>query len=209
LRDTLIDINALELINGAHKTLRNSQCLCDEAEVLHNHQMFARSYALSHFAREEFGKCLMLYRTAIDVLAGIKVDWKKLNKRFRDHKQKILNDIFISLILFGEIKPYNGRTMLSAIDNINIRKNECLYVDWKKNQFISPEEVVSEHKSKRNLDLAIHRIAKLSPILIELSDRLKSQSKDEILKAFPKEYLDDPEKFIELYSKRLLKGKGD
>lgn len=113
------------IFDDAIKCLGNAQELCDESEILHKHGKFARSFALSHFAREEFGKSFMSFRVLVDVSAGVKVDWKKLNRRFRDHKQKLLNDSAISTSLFGKEWKYNGlplECLFAGIDFKNDRK---------------------------------------------------------------------------------------
>jgi AbiV family abortive infection protein len=180
-KDRINNVKLEKLLEGGMKAVRNSQCLCDEAELLHNKKMFSRSYALSHFAREEFGKGFMLFRIAIEVAVGSKIDWKTLDRRFRDHKQKLVNDRAISLVLFGHIesngKKINPLELFATIEHANMRKNQSLYVDWQKGEFVAPWEVISEHQSERNLSLAVYRIAKLSPILVEISQYIRSQPK--------------------------------
>jgi len=193
---------------GAIKCLRNSQELCDEAELLHNNKMYARSFALSHFAREELGKSFMLFRTLIEVAAGVKVDWKKLNRRFRDHKQKLINDAAISMFLFSTEFEKQGlpiEMVFQFIDKKNDLKNKFLYTDWDDGNFTLPSDVVTEKQSKRNLDLAIFRIAKFSPSLVDLGS-LKNATKESIRNSYPDELITNPEGFMkkfysELYSK--------
>ena len=175
------------IFDGAIKCLRNAQELCDESEILHEHGKFARSFALSHFAREEFGKCFMLFRVLVDVTAGVRVDWKKLNRRFRDHKQKLVNDSAISTSLFGKEWKDSGLPLdmlFAGIDFKNDRKNSCLYTDWKDGGFTLPSSTITERQSERNLSLAIYRIAKLGPALVELQ-RLKGESKQELKAKYP------------------------
>ncbi|HHF3271739.1 TPA: AbiV family abortive infection protein [Vibrio diabolicus] len=192
------------LIAGAMKCIMNAQQLCTESKLLHEHQMYARSFALSHFSREEFAKAMMLYRTAIEVKCGLKVDWKRLNRRFRDHKQKLVNDRLMSAMIYGlaGVDPSDGAKVLSGsmagIEFSNNRKNECLYVDWSSGDFHLPEEKISEELSKRNLDLATHKILILSPMMMKLNDILNA-TKDEARSAFKAlgpEFLDNPREFI-------------
>lgn len=69
-KERINNLKARDIIEGALKTVRNAQQLCDESELLHQHKMFARSYALSHLAREEIGKSAMLFKVTIDRLLG-------------------------------------------------------------------------------------------------------------------------------------------
>ena len=184
------------IFEGAMKCLKNAQDLCDEAEILHKHDKFARSFALSHFAREEFGKCFMLFRALVDVASGQKVDWKKLNRRFRDHKQKLVNDCVISASMFGSELKAHGLPLEDVFSGINFkndRKNNCLYTDWSDGSFTLPSDMITEDQSERNLSLAIYRIAKLTPQLVRLQD-LKNVSQQELKEKYPKdipENLDD------------------
>ena len=203
--DRINNVKAEVLIEGAIKIVRNAQCLCDEAELLHNNKMYARSYALSHLAREEFAKSLMLYKVCIDVLSGNKVDWKKVDRRFRDHKQKLVNDRATTDMLFGSLEVdgkkldkgvlYNSGT----INYTNHRKNASLYVDWEKGRFIAPEENFTERQSYRNLEIAKYRIATLSEVVVSLVE-ISNKSKDEIKKIFPMEKI---MKMAEEYSNEI------
>ena len=70
------------------KIYENACELIDEAELLLEHKKYARAYLSAHISVEEFGKLPMLHTVALNVHNGVKVDWKALNKRLRDHKQK-------------------------------------------------------------------------------------------------------------------------
>ena len=185
------------LFEGVVKVIRNAQCLVDEAHTLHKHKMYARSYALSHFSREEFGKSFMLIRAAVEVSLNIVVDWIKLSKRFRDHKQKIVNDSVLSWILFANMeidgKKIDLEGLLSTTENKNNRKNECLYVDWaNKKKFVSPEEIVTKEKSERNLSLAEYRIALYSPLIIKIIKNFSSIAPSELKALYLKELQENP-----------------
>lgn len=190
------------IFEGAMKCLRNAQELCDEAEILHKNGKYARSFALSHFAREEFGKSFMLFRVLVDVSAGVKVDWKKLNRRFRDHKQKLVNDSAISTALFGHEWKRQGlplEALFAGIDFKNDQKNSCLYTDWQDGAFTLPSDKITEKQSERNLSLAIFRIAKLGPKLVQLQD-LKGTNKKELRKKYPDVMPSDLDEFLDTLS---------
>lgn len=191
-QDRINNLKASEVIEGALKTVRNAQQLCDESELLHQHKMFARSYALSHFAREEIGKSAMLYKIAIDCLLGRQIDWKKLNRRFRDHKEKIGNDRAFTHLFFGSIEIQGEKLDPKVLFNsgtiayTNARKNASLYVDWTDGKFQSPEESVSENQSARNLDIAMFRVALMSRVVPTLVG-LEKKPQEELAKMFPLE----------------------
>ncbi|MEK4822622.1 MULTISPECIES: AbiV family abortive infection protein [Priestia] len=87
-----MNINQLKVddLEKLFLTIYENACeLLEEAELLYNHERYARAYLCSHIAFEEFGKLPMLYSAALNVYNEIKVDWKFLNKRIRNHKRKI------------------------------------------------------------------------------------------------------------------------
>lgn len=192
IMDRINNVKADVLIEGAIKIVRNAQSLCDESELLHKNKMYARSYTLSHLAREEFAKSLMLYKVCIDVLLGNKVDWKKVDRRFRDHKQKLVNDRAITDILFSSLEVDGKKIDRGVLFNsggisyTNRRKNSSLYVDWQKGRFIAPEENFTERQSYRNLEIAKYRIATLSEVVVSLVE-ISKMSEDEIREIFPME----------------------
>ncbi|HDX9655143.1 TPA: AbiV family abortive infection protein [Bacillus wiedmannii] len=70
------------------KIYENANELLEDAELLYNHEKYARAHACAQFSIEEFGKLPMLYTIATQVSKGDKVNWKDLNTRLRDHKKK-------------------------------------------------------------------------------------------------------------------------
>lgn len=181
------NLKANDIIEGALKTVRNAQQLCDESNLLHQHKMFARSYALSHLAREEVAKSAMLFKVAIDRLLDRQIDWKKVDRRFRNHKEKIVNDRAFTHILFGRMEKQLDPKILfnsGTIEYTNARKNASLYVDWSGGKFHSPEESVSERQSARNLSIAMYRAALMSKVIPSLVEH-EQKTKDELAKIFP------------------------
>lgn len=181
------NLKANDVIEGALKTVRNAQQLCDESNLLHQHKMFARSYALSHLAREEVAKSAMLFKVAIDRLLDRQIDWKKVDRRFRNHKEKIVNDRAFTHILFGRMEKQLDPKILfnsGTIEYTNARKNASLYVDWSGGKFHSPEESVSERQSARNLNIAMYRAALMSKVIPSLVEH-EQKTKDELAKIFP------------------------
>jgi AbiV family abortive infection protein len=100
------------------KIYENACELLDEAELLYNHQKYARAYSCAHIAFEELGKLPMLYSAAINVYNGKKTDWKYLNKRIRDHKRKISQSYGTVMFLNSVLPKYE-----SHVDNISDEQN--------------------------------------------------------------------------------------
>lgn len=187
-----------KLAEGAMKCIINAQELCQESKLLHEHEMYSRSYALSHFAREELSKALMLYVAMIKVVNKGKVDWKQLNRQFRDHKEKIEHDKALTywyLKLNGGENEFNEQELFSGVEFANHRKNECLYVDWQEGDFVSPSQVITKELSHRNLNIAGIKVTHLSEQLLKLNKLLELDRKS-VQVLLGKEFLEDPKKFM-------------
>ena len=165
------------IIEGMIKITLNAQSLVEEAEILYENKYYARTYTLSHIAREEISKLYMLYKVGIEIIAGKKFDHKKLEKRLRNHKSKIQ---FFSMPI-----TITG-TNSSYTKNMNKRKNDSLYVGYEEETFRSPSENITEYISKRTLDLATQTIIKLTNIykLIQTLDEWNKAPKEEFNKVF-------------------------
>lgn len=211
-----------DIIDGMIKITLNAQSLADEAELLLNNKYFARAYTLAHIAREEISKLYMLFRIGIEVIAGKRYDYKKLQKRLNSHNSKIQ---FFSLPI--DIHSEKGE----FVKIVNKRKNSSLYVGWEDNKFQSPSEAIPEYIAKRTVELSINTILKLTNVhkIIESLIYWKEAPKEKFDKAFKniifktnEEMLDEmpydkviklakylEEKSFEQYNKNLEKLKDD
>lgn len=211
-----------DIIDGMVKITLNAQSLVDEAELLSKNKYHVRAYTLAHIAREEISKLYILFKVGIEVIAGKKYDYKKLQKRFNNHKSKIQ---FFSIPYC--IDGLNGK----YVEAINKRKNESLYVGYEQSKFQSPSDAITEHVANRTIELAINTILKLTHVhkIIESLIYWKEAPKEKFDKAFKniifktnEEMLDEipydkviklvkylEEKSFEQYSKNLEKLKDD
>lgn len=81
---------SLDQIEAARQLLiSNARELVNESNLLIKEGRYARSYALAHIACEELSKIPMLVRAGTWVALGLPVDWKKLDKRLRNHQGKL------------------------------------------------------------------------------------------------------------------------
>ena len=165
--------------------------------------MFARSYSLSHLAREELTKCFILYRPLVQYIIGEKVDWKKIRKRFISHRSKIIGDRATTHSLFGddlEKKGVDIKRLFSGIDKTNEWKNLSIYVDWQNDNFISPSESITEKKAERNLEIALFRIQSFTPIFVEIT-KLSPEIEEKMRKTFANKKIETivKDRFEELF----------
>lgn len=116
-----------------YKINDNACELLEEAELLYNHEKYARAYLCAHIAFEEFGKLPILYSVALDIHFGKRVNWKRLNKEIRDHHEKISQSyVAILLILFKFMKvkghtEFNFSLITNSYDEIMDFLNETIF----------------------------------------------------------------------------------
>ena len=112
----ILSLNQLKVeeVEEIFKKIYENACeLLDDAELLFSHKKYARAYLCSHIAFEEFGKLPMLNTVALDICYGKKIDWKKLNRLFRDHKAKIAQSYTAILMILNEFLKRKGHSVIS------------------------------------------------------------------------------------------------
>ncbi|UZE12805.1 AbiV family abortive infection protein [Pseudomonas sp. B21-053] len=137
----------------------NAEALICEASLLLKHGAFARAFTLSHLAREELSKCLMLQSAGVRTLAGHPIDEKKLLKRLTDHKAKlnseqVQNSVWMASIGMMEQAQDLLKASSALSGHRNNRKNESLYVGFKNGVVTKPSENFSKDQASGNVDLA-------------------------------------------------------
>jgi AbiV family abortive infection protein len=99
--------------------LANAGELLDEPELLLENEHNARAYFLAHIACEEMAKSPMLYRVACELALDLAPDWRKLDRRPRDHQDKIRNvltmDYFQSEIRADDSDPKDYEEDLAKV----------------------------------------------------------------------------------------------
>jgi AbiV family abortive infection protein len=140
--------------------LKNAAALVTESGLLGQHGHFARAHALAHMAREELAKSIMLQAAAFKVLAGHRVDWGKLMKRFRSHDEKLkLENVQSAVILSALGKTDQSSLVLHHTSEFakhrNQRKNTALYVELTEGAVSLPSEQFSEKQASRTHQLAL------------------------------------------------------
>ena len=142
-----------------HALLTNAESLIEEAAILFQYGSYARAFTLSHIAREELSKCLMLHSAGVRKLAGHPVDEKKLMARLRDHKAKLTAEHVQTSVIIAALGETNqGIELLQSSSRLtehrNNRKNASLYVGLKDEVVSTPTEQFSSGQASRNIALA-------------------------------------------------------
>lgn len=131
----------------------NAESLHKEAKLLLDNGFFARAFLLAYFSCEELGKIPIVVGVIGRLLRNETVDWRKITKRFRDHKQKIGSDDFHQYV-FGiepdllrdsDLKWLEAANMAST-DRVGW-KNNSTYVDFQDGSVISPLKQITKEQA--------------------------------------------------------------
>ncbi|MDM1714352.1 AbiV family abortive infection protein [Pseudomonas sp. 165] len=147
-----------QIDNYIDALLLNAASLIREAQILYDNSANARAFSLAHLAREEIAKTLMLQAAGTRMLAGHSVDFKKLERRLRDHKQKLIAETINNIVFCAGIDLNAAEDMIqsagSAPDFRNDLKNNSLYVGFKNGIISQPAENFSAERALRTIALA-------------------------------------------------------
>ncbi|MEZ9494948.1 AbiV family abortive infection protein [Vibrio splendidus] len=160
-----MSLSIKQIDNYIQALTENARSLHKESELLFKKKAFARSYTLSHIAREEIAKCHILYAAGRRVIAGIDVDWKQTMKRLRDHKAKLRQEAVSHAgmcMIDGNEKAFdlNMRAAQPSADLRNDYKNNSLYVGISSDgNILKPNHVIEKDRAQSNIELARYAIA--------------------------------------------------
>jgi len=151
------NIKISEIKKGIELSIENSFELISDAEILYENERYARAYSLSQLALEELGKSIMLFDFYHNLQADDRktFDFKTFRRNFRDHKWKTYESIFIELLMKGNSKSPEFKTV--ALENFkkiqknkkghfDNLKNQSLYVSLLNDKFKKPNELFKKEK---------------------------------------------------------------
>lgn len=137
----------------------NAEQLISESRLLLDGNAYARSFSLAHFAREELAKVGMLEAAGTKLIAGHKVDFRKLSKRLTDHKEKLRSEFTEAMIMAAgagitELAEDIAKFGSHMVNYRNDNKNSSLYVGIIDGVVSRPHALFNKEKAERTLKLA-------------------------------------------------------
>lgn len=162
----------------------NAEALQKEAKLLLEHGMHSRAYLLAHFCFEELGKIPIIVGAIGQLRKGEAPDWKKVEKRFYSHEEKISsqNGHYYTFGLEPDlIRDSDLEWLLSANKAVSEsfkKKNLATYVDIRNGDILVPHLQITERDAAKMVGFAFEclrahwRSEKLTnPILYDAEDR--------------------------------------
>ncbi|WP_165903441.1 AbiV family abortive infection protein [Thiobaca trueperi] len=142
----------------------NAESLHKEATLLLDNGYYARAFLLAHFTCEELGKIPIVVGAIGRLLKNEAVDWRKVMRRFRDHKAKVDSDDFhqyvfgieLDLLRDSDLKWLEAAKVASK-SRVN-HKNNSTYVDVQDAAVISPLEQITKEQAVEMLDRAFQSL---------------------------------------------------
>ncbi|MGG5742209.1 AbiV family abortive infection protein [Bacillus cereus group sp. IBL03679] len=165
------------------KIFNNAVSLVEESRILFSHKKYARSYTLSHIASEEISKLPIILEAASDVHKDVEINWKKIDKKMKNHKEKLKMRFFITALAGGRIEGINRMIVELAkikprINIYNDLKNESLYVSFSKEKLIIPNDIVDREMANASLVISKNYLALFKDSEIHLSDNFEKMIKE-------------------------------
>lgn len=143
------------------RIFNNAESLHKEAKLLFDNNFYARAFLLAYFTCEELGKIPIVVGAIGCLLKDEHVDWRKIMRRFRDHKAKVDSDNFhqyvfsieLDLLRDSDLKWLETASAVSK-DRVN-QKNNSTYVGVQDGNVISPLEQITKEQAVEMLDRAV------------------------------------------------------
>lgn len=143
------ELSEKEVKESIEKLLSNADDLTEESAILFQAARYARAFTLSHLAREELSKVVMLMALDGKLKSNLKVDWSSFWKRFRNHKAKITNSEIWLLSMSGLNSSVVSMEMVDSYATaLNDLKNNSLYVSHGGQGLLNPSEVIDENQAR-------------------------------------------------------------
>lgn len=163
-----LEIEAIEV--GMVKCCNQATQLYHDAELLFENKRFTTAFSLYQLASEESSKIKILLLLAIEKRSGIilmdEARGKYFEKLFYSHKEKTklgtitdqnLNELFERLDL---PKFRDGNQIIEELKNpkqLDLLKQDGIYVSLKKGNFTSPSEIIHEKECRELREIVFSR----------------------------------------------------
>lgn len=138
----------------------NAEALHREAKLLLQYGMHARAYLLAHFCFEELGKIPIIVGVIAKLQSGETVDWRKVQKRFYSHEQKIASQnghfytfgLDVDLIRNSDLQWLTDANAQVA-DSFR-RKNLATYIDVVDGDILRPVKQITRDDADKLVKFA-------------------------------------------------------
>lgn len=174
------DSLTLEQLIVAHNKIKaNAASLYNEAQLLFENEMYARSYFLLCIASEELGKSIIVISAIVDLMAE-EINWRSFWKKLRNHKDKTGTiESFENAVVSSDDNFTPWRTVAEQISDFEEIKMASLYADIFQVDFFTPNEIISAEMTKAMLELVKHRLEFINSISPS-DDTIRAVKKEDI-----------------------------
>ena len=190
MQKAVMDKLAIEELHQLRlRIFENAESLHKEAKLLLDNGFYARAFLLAYFTCEELGKVPIVVGVIGHLLRNEAIDWKKVMKRFRDHKVKVDSDDFhqyvfgieLDLLRDSDLKWLEVASVASK-DRVN-RKHNSTYVDVRMRDIMSPLDQITKAQAIEMLERAFsslrahwHAESLTNPIVVAANKALNTDA---------------------------------
>jgi AbiV family abortive infection protein len=166
----------------------NAESLHKEAKLLLDHGYYARAYLLAYFSCEELGKLPIIVGAVGCLESGATVDWKKVMRRFRDHKAKVDSDDMHQYMFGVDLDLVSNSDLEWLVDARKksagrvALKNKSTYVDVQDGRMVLPLNEIDVNHATKMLERAFESLRAhwkaetlVNPVLFSVLDELEGR----------------------------------
>ena len=137
-------LTLLQLKDASIKALQNARELLDEAQILYNHDCYARAFFLLRISNEELGKFFIVLETIVMQIEEKEIDWKIFWLRLNKHEEKTyISDSMASRFFNDGINQFVDGDLSKATPFWELMKLASIYVDIHGSIFRLPSEFIT------------------------------------------------------------------
>lgn len=163
------------LVELVHALLVNARGLVADAQLLLEHDRWARSYALAALAGEELGKI----EVCLDWMIGTPVRTpKEFRRAWQDHSEKLTNLTAYRAAFMDDPTTAHLDSLKGQAQEVGRRKMAAIYVDWEGSAIQTPGSVTSREADEllKLVEPAVEHasmfLARLTPEVTSLLDEI-------------------------------------
>lgn len=163
-----MNINENALIDAIRKSIKNSEELLSDAQLLLQNKRLPRAYALYQLSMEEAGKAMDIFGNIILGLLNTHEGVKKFKRTFKNHVEKSqiarMMSLSYALHVTEENKEIGEKLVrwimkeLGEADVLNDYKNYSLYTSYIDNAYKMPSEIITQERVNYIEMMATHRL---------------------------------------------------
>lgn len=132
-----------QLSSARRAALISAKELVADAELLLQHERYARAFSVAILACEESCKIPILAHTQWLVAGGAPVDWKRFHRRLRSHTSKLMAAVAIDEAVSQTLRDTADLDIVKTASLLDIGKQKGFYMSLEKGAWKLPSQTIT------------------------------------------------------------------